>query len=235
MARLKLTMTMSLDGYVAGPDQSLENPLGVGGAGLHDWAFATRSFRTATAWATAARPGLDDGYAAKWNENIGATIMGRNMFGPVRGAVGRRGRGQAGGATIRRSTPVFVLTHHARDPVAMAGGTTFHFVTEGIEAALERAFEAAGGRHVSVGGGAEAAQQYLRARPDRRARDPCRSDVPRRRLPPLRGCRRWAGGVRVHRPRELDRRRPLHLRPARRRVGAARPGSVRSSDRGGSK
>jgi dihydrofolate reductase len=163
MAKLKLNMTMSLDGYVAGPNQSLENPLGEGALGLHEWAFATRGFRQAHGMGDGGETGLDDSYAARWNENIGATIMGRNMFGPVRGPWGDEAWSGWWGDDPPFHTPVFVLTHHARDPVELQGGTTFHFVTGGIEGALEQAAEAAGGRDVTLGGGASAAQQYLRA------------------------------------------------------------------------
>ena len=156
-------MTMSLDGYVAGPNQTVENPIGEGGMALHEWAFATRSFRAAHGL-EGGETGLDDDRAAVWNENIGATIMGRNMFGPVRGPWGDETWRGWWGDDPPFHTPVFVLTHHAREPIALEGGTTFYFVTDGIEAALDRAVEAAGGRDVSLGGGAEAAQQYLRAR-----------------------------------------------------------------------
>lgn len=163
MPKLKLHITMSLDGYVAGPNQSLENPLGVGGTNLHEWAFATRGFRSAHGM-EGGEIGLDDDHASAWNENIGATIMGRNMFGPVRGSWGDNSWAGWWGDDPPFHTPVFVLTHHARAPLTMKGGTTFHFVTEGIEAALERALEAAGGKDVSLGGGAATVQQYLRAR-----------------------------------------------------------------------
>ena len=162
MPKLKLNVTMSLDGYVAGPAQSLENPLGVGGLALHEWAFATRSFRETHDMGDEGEAGLDDERAARLNANIGATIMGRNMFGPIRGAWDGDWTGWWGDEPPFH-TPVFVLTHHAREPVEMAGGTTFHFVTDGIDAALERANAAAGARDVSIGGGAETAQQYLRA------------------------------------------------------------------------
>ncbi len=154
---------MSLDGYVAGPNQSLENPLGEGGLALHEWAFATKSFRDAHALQEGAgETGLDDEHAARWSENVGATIMGRNMFGPIRGPWdGSEWKGWWGDDPPFH-TPVFVLTHHAREPVSMSGGTTFEFVTDGIEAALERAFAAADGLDVSIGGGAETVQQYLR-------------------------------------------------------------------------
>jgi dihydrofolate reductase len=163
MAKLRFNITMSLDGYVAGPGQSLENPLGEGGHGLHDWAFATRTFRAAHRM-EGGETGLDDDHAASWNANIGATIMGRNMFGPVRGPWEDEAWTGWWGEDPPFHTPVFVLTHHPRESLEMRGGTTFHFVTDGIVSALERALEAADGRDVSVGGGADAAQQYLRAR-----------------------------------------------------------------------
>ena len=162
MAKLRLNMTMSLDGYVAGPNQSRDNPLGEGAMALHEWAFATRSFRMAHGMEGDGEAGLDDSYAAKWNENVGATIMGRNMFGPIRGPWDEAWTGWWGDNPPFH-TPVFVLTHHPRVPVELAGGTTFHFVTDGIEAALEQATAAAGGKDVTLGGGASTAQQYLRA------------------------------------------------------------------------
>jgi dihydrofolate reductase len=164
MAKLRLNMTMSIDGYVAGPDQSLENPLGEGGMALHDWAFATRSFRATHGMEGGGEAGVDDERAAALNANIGATIMGRNMFGPIRGDWGDEAWTGWWGDDPPYHTPVFVLTHHARAPVEMLGGTTFYFVTDGIEAALERAKEAAVDEDVLIGGGANAAQQYLRAR-----------------------------------------------------------------------
>jgi dihydrofolate reductase len=163
MARLKLNMTMSLDGYVAGPRQSLEQPLGEGGLALHEWAFATRSFRATHGLEGEGETGLDDDIAASWNENIGATIMGRNMFGPDRGPWGDDPWRGWWGDDPPFHTPVYVLTHHARQPLTMSGGTTFRFVTGGIETALELALAAADGLDVSLGGGAEVAQQYLRA------------------------------------------------------------------------
>ena len=162
MAKLKFTMSMSLDGYVAGPRQSLDDPLGEGGRALHEWAFATRTFRSMQG-AEGGETGLDDEQAGAWSRNVGATIMGRNMFGPVRGAWGEEEWNGWWGDDPPYHTPVFVLTHHSRDPVEMEGGTTFHFVTDGIEAALDRAVEAAGGQDVSIGGGAATVRQYLRA------------------------------------------------------------------------
>ena len=155
-------MTMSLDGYVAGPRQSLDNPLGEGGLALHEWAFATRSFR-AVHGMEGSETGLDDDLAAAWNTYIGATIMGRNMFGPARGPWGDDPWQGWWGDDPPFHTPVFVLTHHSRAPLELEGDTTFHFVTDGIEAALERAIDAAGGQDVSLGGGADTVQQYLRA------------------------------------------------------------------------
>ncbi len=162
MGKLKLNITMSLDGYVAGPRQSLENPLGEGGEALHDWLVATRSWR-ATHGMDGGETGLDDHHAAAWNANVGAHIMGRNMFGPVRGPWGDEAWNGWWGEDPPYHVPVFVLTHHAREPQEMQGGTTFHFVTDGIQPALEQAFAAAGDRDVLVPGGADTAQQYLRA------------------------------------------------------------------------
>jgi dihydrofolate reductase len=163
MAKLRLHITMSLDGYVAGPEQSIDDPLGKGGLALHEWAFATRSFRTAHG-GEGGETGVDDDRMAAMTVNVGATIMGRNMFGPVRGSWGDEQWNGWWGDDPPYHTQVFVLTHHAREPLEMQGGTTFHFVTDGIEVALERAFDAAGGRDVVLGGGASTAQQYLRAR-----------------------------------------------------------------------
>jgi dihydrofolate reductase len=163
VSRLKFSISMSLDGYVAGPRQSIEEPLGEGGESLHEWAFVTRAFREMQG-KEGGDTGVDDEQASAWSLNTGATIMGRNMFGPVRGAWGDEDWNGWWGDDPPYHTPVFVLTHHARDPVEMEGGTTFHFVTEGIEAALERARDAAGDRDVSIGGGASTVQQYLRAR-----------------------------------------------------------------------
>jgi dihydrofolate reductase len=161
MPELKFTMSMSVDGYVAGPNQSLENPLGEGGTALHEWAFATRAFNEMQG-RDGGETGLDDDQARLWSENVGAVIMGRNMFGPVRGPWPEEPWNGWWGDEPPYRMPVFVLTHHAREPVEMQGGTTFHFVTDGIEAALERARETAGGRDVAIGGGASTAQQYLR-------------------------------------------------------------------------
>ncbi|HST26669.1 MAG TPA: dihydrofolate reductase family protein [Gaiellaceae bacterium] len=161
MSTLKFSITMSLDGFVAGPNQSRENPLGEGGMRLHEWAFATRTFREMQG-REGGSAGLDDDEAGRWNETVGAVIMGRNMFGPVRGEWPAEPWNGWWGDDPPYHCPVFVLTHHAREPVEMHGGTTFHFVTDGIEAALERATEASNGLDVAIGGGASTAQQYLR-------------------------------------------------------------------------
>ena len=152
---------MSLDGYVAGPNQSEEHPLGEGGERLHDWVIALRAWREAHGYEggeeTASSTVIEEAQS-----NVGATIMGRNMFGG-RGPWGEQPWDGWWGDDPPFHTAVFVLTNHPREPLEMQGGTTFHFVTDGIEAALERAKEAAAGKDVALGGGANAAQQYLRA------------------------------------------------------------------------
>jgi dihydrofolate reductase len=165
-----LNIATSLDGYMAGPDQDLDNPLGVGGRRLHEWALATPFFRTTMKGETVdpdepldEGEAIDQSFVVRGDENIGANILGRNMFGPVRGEWGDSDWKGWWGPEPSHHNPVFVLTHHARDPIEMAGGTTFHFVTDGIESALEQAFAAAGGADVRLGGGASTIQQYLRA------------------------------------------------------------------------
>lgn len=161
MARLRVhNLTVSLDGYAAGPDQGSDHPLGRGGEQLHDWAFATRTFRR-THGMEGGSSGIDDEFAARTTEGVGATIMGRNMFGPVRGPWPDASWTGWWGDDPPFHHPVFVLTHHAREPVRMEGGTTFHFVTDGIEAALEQAVAAADGLDVAVGGGPDTVRQYL--------------------------------------------------------------------------
>lgn len=161
MARLRVhNLTVSLDGYAAGPDQGSDHPLGRGGEQLHDWAFATRTFRR-THGMEGGSSGIDDEFAARTTEGIGATIMGRNMFGPVRGPWPDASWTGWWGDDPPFHHPVFVLTHHAREPVRMEGGTTFHFVTDGIEAALEQAVASADGLDVAVGGGPDTVRQYL--------------------------------------------------------------------------
>src|SRR5206468_2364668 len=162
MTRLRFNITMSLDGYVAGPNQSITNPLGEGGEKLHEWAFITRAFR-AMHGMDGGETGPDDSVIAETFQNLGATIMGRHMFGGGDGPWGDNPWRGWWGENPPYHTPVFVLTRHARDPLEMQGGTTFHFVTEGIHAALELARKAARGKDVSLAGGADVAQQYLQA------------------------------------------------------------------------
>jgi len=157
------SFSISLDGYGAGPGQSLEDPMGVGGGNLHDWFRGTRTFRQ-TIGEAGGDTGPDDAFAARGFENLGAWILGRNMFGPIRGAWPDDQWKGWWGDDPPYHVPVFVLTHHSRDPFEMAGGTTFHFVTEGLEAALERARLAAGDRDIRLGGGVSTVRQYLRAR-----------------------------------------------------------------------
>jgi dihydrofolate reductase len=162
MAKLRVhNFSVSLDGYAAGPDQGLENPLGVGGEQLHEWVFATRSFRRMEGM-DGGEENADDRWAALGEAGIGATIMGRNMFGPIRGDWGDGDWTGWWGDTPPFHHPVFVLTHHPRPSLTMDGGTTFHFVTDGIEAAREQAVDAAGGQDVRVGGGVATIQEYLR-------------------------------------------------------------------------
>ncbi len=153
---------VSIDGYGAGPKQSLENPLGVGGLGLHDWLFSTRTMQQIFG-KEGGTTGIDEDFAARSFENVGAWIMGRNMFGPLRGPWPDESWKGWWGNDPPFHTPVFVLTHHARAPISMAGGTTFHFVTEGIQSAAERAREVANGKDVRIGGGPATLQQFLRA------------------------------------------------------------------------
>jgi dihydrofolate reductase len=155
--------SLSLDGYGAGPDQSIENPLGVNGMKLHQWAFATKTFRNMFGQDGGAA-GIDDDFAKRGFENIGAWILGRNMFGPVRGPWPDESWKGWWGETPPYHVPVFVLTHHARAPLVMDGGTTFYFVTEGIESALQQAKDAAKGKDVRIGGGVATIRQYLSAR-----------------------------------------------------------------------
>ncbi len=154
--------SVSLDGYAAGPHQDLDHPLGVGGTQLHEWLFATRSGRRMIGQ-EGGDEGLDDDVFSNRDSGVGATIMGRNMFGPVRGPWGSSGWTGWWGEDPPFHHPVFVLTHHPRPPLEMQGGTTFYFVDGGIEAVLDSAFDAAGGQDVLVGGGAATIRQYLRA------------------------------------------------------------------------
>jgi dihydrofolate reductase len=164
MSKLRVhSFGISLDGYGAGPDQTRENPLGRGGEELHRWFFPTRTFRQKVLGKDDGTGGLDDDLAARGFENIGAWILGRNMFGPVRGPWPDESWRGWWGENPPYHVPVFVLTHHARRPLEMEGGTVFHFVTGGIEDALARAREAAGNRDVRIGGGAATIRQYLKA------------------------------------------------------------------------
>jgi dihydrofolate reductase len=162
MSRVKVTITMSLDGFVAGPDQSEEQPLGVGGEQLHQWLVSLQAFREGHGEqggeVNASTP-IAEGILG----NVGATIMGRNMFGGGPGPWGHDPWQGWWGDDPPYHSPVFVLTRHAREPLELQGGTTFYFVTDGIESALEQARAAAGEKDVSIGGGASAVQQYLAA------------------------------------------------------------------------
>jgi dihydrofolate reductase len=166
MSKLRVeSFTISLDGFGAGPNQDINNPLGVGGTSLHGWALSTRTFQKAVLGREGgSTEGIDEDYAARGFRNIGAWILGRNMFGPVRGTwPDESWRGWWGENPVYH-VPVFVLTNYARAPLVMEGGTTFHFVTEGAAAALAQAREAAGAKDVRLGGGVNVIQQYLRQR-----------------------------------------------------------------------
>jgi len=163
MSRLRVqSFGISLDGFGAGPTQSLEHPLGVGGEGMMSWVFPTRTFQRMFGTGEGTT-GVDDRYAARGFENVGAWILGRNMFAPSRGPWPDDGWKGWWGEEPPYHVPVFVLTHHARAPIEMKGGTTFHFVTGGIREALDRARQAARGKDVRVGGGVATVRQYLRA------------------------------------------------------------------------
>ncbi|MGH7738921.1 MAG: dihydrofolate reductase family protein [bacterium] len=165
MGKLRVScFALSLEGYGAGPRQDMENPLGVGGPKLMTWFFPTRTFQTIHGVGKDGTTGLDDNYARQGAENIGAYILGRNMFGPIRGAWPDDSWKGWWGDNPPYHVPVFVLTHHPRKSIKMEGGTTFHFVTEGFEAALKRAREAAGKKDIRLGGGANTIRQYIRAK-----------------------------------------------------------------------
>jgi len=164
MSKLRVNgFSVSIDGYGAGPDQSRDQPLGVGGHALHEWMFATRTARKLFG-GEGGESGVDDDFVARGFRNVGAWILGRNMFGPVRGAWPDESWRGWWGDDPPYHTPVFVLTHHPRQSLTMRGGTTFHFVTDGIESALRQAREAAAGKDVRLGGGASSIRQYLQAR-----------------------------------------------------------------------
>jgi dihydrofolate reductase len=164
MSKLRVNaFSISADGFGAGPDQSRDQPLGRGGEPLHQWFVPTRTFQRNVLGRDGGTTGVDDEFAARSFENLGAWILGRNMFGPVRGPWPDEDWKGWWGPSPPYHVPVFVLTHHPRPSLQMEGGTIFHFVTEGIERALERARAAAGDRDVRVGGGAATIRQYLRA------------------------------------------------------------------------
>src|SRR2546430_10526255 len=154
--------TVSLDGFGAGPSQNLETPLGVGGESLHEWFFPTRTFKQMVG-EDGGTTGIEEEFAVRGFQNIGAWILGRNMFGPIRGDWPDDQWKGWWGDNPPYHVPVFVLTHHARPSITMKGGTTFHFVTDGIEAALKRATEAAGGKDIRLGGGVATIREYLNA------------------------------------------------------------------------
>jgi dihydrofolate reductase len=161
MTRVRVNAySISVDGFGAGIEQSLANPMGLGVEGLHQWAFATRTFRTMFGQ-EGGSTGVDEGFAARSMEGLGAWIMGRNMFAHSRGDWTDDGWEGWWGDTPPYHCPVFVLTHYARPPLEMDGGTVFHFVTEGAEEALRLARDAAGDRDIRIGGGAETIREYL--------------------------------------------------------------------------
>ncbi len=164
MTRVRVEgFTISLDGYGAGPDQDIDNPLGVGGTDLHQWLLPTRTLQRALFGNDDGTTGVDDDFAARGFRNVGAWILGRNMFGPIRGPwTDSDWKGWWGGNPPYH-VPTFILTHHARPPIPMEGGTTFHFFTGGIQEALDLARDAANGMDVRIGGGPGTIRQYLRA------------------------------------------------------------------------
>lgn len=163
MTKLKFNITITLDGYVAGPNQSVEHPLGEGAEHLHDWALETRAFHEMHGNEGGEKSGINDDVVREMFANVGATIMGRNMFGGGPGPWPEEPWNGWWGDNPPYHMPVFVLTNHPREPLEMLGGTTFTFVTDGIESALKQAREAAGGRDVLIAGGANVVQQYLAA------------------------------------------------------------------------
>lgn len=163
MSRVRVnSFAISIDGFGAGPEQSLENPLGLGGSQLHDWFYPTRTFQTMVGKDDGST-GPDEDFAARGMSGVGAWILGRNMFAPFRGPWRDDSWKGWWGDNPPYHVPTFILTHHARDPVEMAGGTTFHFITSGIAEALAKAKEAAGDKDVRIGGGTATIRQYLQA------------------------------------------------------------------------
>ena len=156
------SFSISVDGFGAGPNQSLENPLGVGGEELHQWFFPTKTFQQNVLGKSGGTTGVDNEFAENGFKNIGAWILGRNMFSPYRGSPNVNWKGWWG-ENPPYHVPVFILTNHQRESIEMEGGTTFHFVTDGINAALEKAFDSANGKDVRLGGGVNTIRQYLKA------------------------------------------------------------------------
>ncbi len=164
MSKVKVAaFAVSLDGFGAGPNQSLENPLGTRGPELHKWFFKTKAFQKMHGDSNQGVEGIDNTFAERSFENVGAWIMGRNMFGPIRGPWTNNDWRGWWGKNPPYHTSVFVLTHHKREPLVMEGGTTFYFITDGIESALKKAKEAANGKDVRIGGGVETIREYLKA------------------------------------------------------------------------
>ncbi len=156
------SFSISADGFGAGPDQSLENPLGVGGPELHQWFYPTKTFQQNVLGKSNGTTGVDNEFAEKGFENIGAWILGRNMFSPYRGEPNPDWKGWWG-ENPPYHVPTFILTNHKREPIEMEGGTTFHFITDGINSALQKAFSSANGKDVRLGGGVDTIRQYLKA------------------------------------------------------------------------
>ena len=164
MSKLRVNaFSISLDGYGAGPEQSLDNPMGKGGMALHEWVLGTRTFKKQVMGQEDGSTGIDDTFAVRGFENLGAWILGRNMFAPSRGPWPNDAWKGWWGDNPPYHVPVYVLSHHARASITLEGGTVFHFVTDGIHAALQRAREAAQGKDVRLGGGVATIRQYLRA------------------------------------------------------------------------
>src|SRR5687768_14966741 len=163
MTKIKVSnFTISLDGFGAGANQSMKEPLGIGGEELHTWMFPTKWFRT-MGGKNDGTEGIDNDFVEKAFENVGAWIMGRNMFGPIRGNWTDNEWKGWWGENPPYHVPVFVLTHHPRESVSMKGGTVFHFITDGIESALEKARKAANGKDIRIGGGVSTIRQFLEA------------------------------------------------------------------------
>lgn len=163
MQKLRVaSFSISVDGFGAGPNQSLENPLGVGGTELHQWFYPTKIFQQNVLGKSDGTTGVDNEFAEKGFENIGAWILGRNMFSPYRGLPNLDWKGWWG-ENPPYHVPTFILTNHTRESIEMEGGTVFHFVTDGIHSALEKAFDSANGKDVRIGGGVSTIRQYLKA------------------------------------------------------------------------